>query len=156
MGGSNEILLFRSSCGYILVTGLAGEAVTLRGNAALIPSRMYASLRHLVMAAHRACRSIRRGVNIADAFAYELGMCLLGSREIDKVRRSMSVDSGGFAFVSVCDEPMECLGYLLRALTTGMELSDLRAGLSVEERPHCSDEIDALAMEEGAMLELDR
>ncbi len=156
MSGSEGIFLFKSSCSYILVAGLAGEAVILRGNAALIPSGMYASLRHLVMAAHRACRSIKRGTNIADAFAYELGICLSGEREIEKVRRRMSAGSGSFAFVAICDEPMECLEHLLRALSSGMGLSELRAGWRVEERPHCSDEADVLAMEEGAMLELDR
>ncbi len=156
MRNLDSILLFRSSCGYILIAGLAGEAVILRRNAALIPPGMYASLRHLVMASHRACRSIKRGINIADAFAYELGICLLGRREIERIKRYMPAGSGSFAFVTICNEPMECLRHLLRALVSGMELSELRAGWKVEEMPHCSEEADVLAMEEGAMLELDR
>ena len=99
---------------------------------------------------------MRSGENIAEDFAYELGICLTGIREISRVRELLSVTSDTFALVSVCEEPLRCLSHLVVALASGMSPADLVPGLDVEDMPHCSDEADALAMERGAMVELDR
>ncbi len=85
--------LFRSECGYIMVMGVSLNKPVRelhgfidRSKVGFIPTSMISSVRHIIMAAHRACRAFKEGKNIADAFVYELAICLTGSREISEIR----------------------------------------------------------------------
>ncbi len=151
--------LFKSDYGYILVVGLKRppDRNHMHGLSAIVPSNIAASLRHLVLAALRASRSIKRGVNIADVFTYELGICLIGTREISKVISAMRRDCHeGYALVAVCENSLECRSMLMDVLMEGAILGDVRATYEPENLPTCSNIEDTLAMEKGALVELDR
>ncbi|MCD6348241.1 MAG: hypothetical protein J7L91_01270 [Candidatus Korarchaeota archaeon] len=151
-------LLFRTDCGYILVAGLGTPPpkTDLSQRMVAVPSSMFASLRHLIMAAFRACRSIAKGVNIADAFAYELVICLTGIREISKLKEELAKPSKGYALIVLCDHPFACRSLLLNLLVRGAKLVEVEPAYIPRKLPSCSDSGEALAMEEGAMVELDR
>ncbi len=150
--------LFKSKYGFILVVGLKHPPNSMKQDlVAIVPSNMFSSLRHLVLAALRAYRSIREGVNIANAFSYELGICLIGSREISKVIKAMRGGGGrGYALVSVCEDPLECRSLLMSILMKGARLGKVEALYKPRKLPICSGNEDVLAMEEGALIELDR
>lgn len=150
--------LFKTECGFILVAGLTSEDIALSslpGRVALIPTELVASIRHLVMAALRACRALAGGRNVAEAFAYELGACLTGVREVSRLKAILP-SSGPKVFVSVCEDVTDCLKPLITVLAWGPLLKDVEAGYKPGRLPSCSDNTEVLAMEEGAMLELDR
>jgi len=121
--------LFKSRYGYILVAGLKRlPDHMVHGLSAVVPSDMAASIRHLVLAALRASRSLKKGVNIADVFAYELGICLTGNREISKVISAMRRShSEGYILVAVCKDPLECRSLLMEILMRGAALGNVRA-----------------------------
>lgn len=152
-----EPKLFSIGGKYLLVTGLrGGPPPRLSGSVALLPSTSFHSLRHLVMAALRAIRSFRHGVNISDNFSYEVGICLLGIREVSKVIERISVESDGYAFISCCDELGECLRPLISLLMMGFELSEVKPGYEPEDLPSCTGNSECLAMERGILVELER
>ncbi len=150
--------IFKSKSGFILVVGLEYPPNSMRQDlAAIVPSNMFSSLRHLVLAAIRAYRSIKEGVNIANVFPYELGICLIGSREISKVIKAMrGEENKGYALVSVCEDPLECRSLLMDVLMEGARLGKVEALYRPKNLPICSGNEDVLAMEEGALIELDR
>ena len=151
--------LFKSDYGYILVVGLEHPPDHMAHElSAIVPSDIVASLRHLVLAALRASRSLKKGVNIADVFAYELGICLTGDREISKVisvirRRDYRK---GYTLVAVCENPLECRSMLMNILMRGAMLGNVRALYEPESFPICSNIEDIPAMGKGALVELDR
>lgn len=151
--------LFKTECGFILVTGLLPSEKTslsaLPDRVALVPVELVASLRHIVMAAFRALRALTTGRNVAEAFAYELGACLTGVREVSRIRQVLS-SSGPKVLVSVCEDVSDCLEPLMTLLAWGSRLTDVEPGYKPDNLPSCSGSTEALAMEEGAMLELDR
>ncbi|MDK2383915.1 MAG: hypothetical protein QI199_03775 [Candidatus Korarchaeota archaeon] len=155
----SEPSLFRTECGFILVAGLLPTGKlplsALPGRIALVPVELVASLRHIVMAAFRACRALNTGKNVAEAFAYELGACLMGVREVSRIRQALS-SSGPKVFVSICEDVGDCLRPLMTMLAWGSRLIDVEPRYRPDDLPSCSGNVEALAMEEGAMLELDR
>lgn len=154
-----EPSLFKTKCGFILVAGLVTSDKMplsfLPERTALVPVELVASMRHLVMAALRACRALSKGVNVAEAFAYELGACLTGVREVSKLRLILSSPSPK-VFVSICENVADCLKPLVAVLAWGSRLTDVEPKYEPDSLPSCSDNIEVLAMEEGALLELDR
>lgn len=150
--------IFRIGDTYILIVGLRGKAeVKLAGNSALIPSSSFYSLRHLVMAAIRAIRSFRAGKNISENFAYELGICLLGIREVSKVKEILlSQATEEYAFTSYCSSMEDCLRPLMSTLMLGFSLSDVRPSYSLEELASCTGNVECLALERGITVELER
>ncbi len=151
--------IFRSECGFILVVGLLPSEKTslsaLPDRVALIPTELVASLRHLVMASFRACRALATERNVAEAFAYELGACLTGVREVSKIRQALT-SLGPKVLVTICESLDDCLEPLMTMLVWGSRLTDVEPRYMPGSLPSCSGNIEALAMEEGAMLELDR
>ncbi|MEM0192841.1 MAG: hypothetical protein QXJ48_06855 [Candidatus Korarchaeum sp.] len=154
---ASEPKLFRIGDKYLIVAGLrGGPPLKLKGNAAIIPTSSFYSLRHLVMAALRAIRSFQHGANISDNFAYELGICLLGIREVSKVIEEISRSSDEFAFISYCDEPMNCLKPLISSLMRGFTLSEVVPSYELKHLPSCTGNYECLAMEQGILIELER
>lgn len=152
-----EPKLFKIGDKYLIVTGLrGGSPLKLKGNAAIIPTSSFYSLRHLVMAALRAIRSFQHGVNISDNFAYELGICLLGIREVSKVIEEISRSDDGYAFISYCDELINCLRPLINLLMRGFTLSEVVPSYELKVLPSCTGNYECLAMEQGIMIELER
>lgn len=154
---ASEPMLFRIGGKYLLIAGVRGRvSFNLRGNAAVIPSSSFHSLRHLVMAALRAIRSFQHGVNISENFPYELGICLLGIREVSKVIEELSKDSDGYAFVSYCDELRDCFRPLISLMMGGLSLSEVEPGYEPKGPPSCTGNPECLAMEQGIVIELER
>lgn len=154
---TSEPKVFRIGCKHLVVIGLrGGDPLKLRGNAAIIPANSFNSIRHLVMAALRAIRSFQHKVNISDNFAYELGICLLGVREVSKVVEEISRRSDEYAFVSYCDELRDCLRPLISLLMRGFVPADVVPRYSPEGLASCTGSYECLAMEQGIVIELER
>ncbi|MCS7102568.1 MAG: hypothetical protein NZ992_01640 [Candidatus Korarchaeum sp.] len=154
---ASELKVLRIGSKYLVVIGLRGEApLKLKGNAAVIPTSSFYSLRHLVMAALRAIRAFHHGVNISDNFAYELGICLLGVKEVSKVMEELSRSNSEYAFVSYCDELEGCLRPLVSLLMRGFTPAEVVPRYEPEKLPSCTGNYECLAMEQGIVVELER
>lgn len=149
--------VFRIGDTYVLIAGLKGRAeIRFSRDFALVPASSFHSQRHLMIAVIRAIRSFKSGTNISENFAYELGICLLGIREVSKVKEVLSRDCEEYAFVSYCRNIGDCLRYLLRTLVRGFSLSDVSPSYIPEELVSCTGNIECLAMEKGIIVELER
>ncbi len=128
-----------------------------RSSVGFIPVSIISSIRHLIMAAHRACRAFKERKNIADAFAYELAICLTGSREISRIRSQIIQKLGDYVLVILGSSPLACKDQLLSLLySTAITPKNVEFPSRSIDLPTCSGLEDTLSMENGAMVELDR
>ncbi len=141
-------MLFRTPCSYFVVVW-AKEPVN-ESDVSSVPAELLTSRRHLVLAAHRACRALKAGKSISKYFKYEMLACVTGIREISKLKE---LKGDRWAVVKMCKDPDDCLSWLLRKLIL-LNVVDETYGPSEESL--CTDNRDAIAMERGALLELER
>jgi len=156
--------LFRSKCGYIMAMGVSLNRPIEelhdfidRSKVGFIPVSMISSIRHLIMAAHRACRAFKEGKNIADAFVYELAICLTGSREISRIRSQIIQKLDDYVLVIIDSSPLACKDHLLSLLySAAISPKNVEFPPRFIDLPTCSGLEDTLSMENGAIVELDR
>jgi tRNA threonylcarbamoyladenosine modification (KEOPS) complex Cgi121 subunit len=147
--------IFRVADRHLILAGLRGKP-RFRPEIALIPASLIASKRHLLMAAIRAIRSFHYGVNVSDKFAYEVGICLLGIREVSRVIRLLSTGQDEYALILHCDKIEDCLRSLISITMEDVTLSDIEVNYEPQKMASCTGNVECLAMEQGISIELER
>lgn len=142
-------ILFRTPCSLFAAVWVRNPVK--EADVSPVPTSLLASRRHLVLSAHRACRSLREGSSISKHFRYEMLACVTGVREISKL---MKLRGDAYVLVRMCSELEECLSWLVRVTAKQEPVTEIYEG--VFEGATCTGSEELVAMEAGALLELER
>ncbi len=142
-------MIFKTQCAHFAVIWLRGDPPE-EPYVSSVPVELLASRRHLILAAHRACRAMKEGVSISRHFRYEMLACVTGIREISKLK---GMRGNRWVAIKMCDSLEECLSWLVRQLSKHELIGEV---YGLTGRSLCTDHHDVDAMERGALLELDR